>query len=48
MTSRTNLVPSLGVYLALAVVAVAVIYYGAVPWALGKAIGATLWLFGYR
>lgn len=48
MITRTTLVPSLGLYIALGIGAFAVIYYGAVPWALGKTIGATLWLLGWR
>lgn len=39
---------SLGVFAVLAAGAFAAIYYGAVPWALGHAIDATLWMFGYR
>lgn len=34
--------------LALAVVAFAAIYYGAVPWALGHAVDAAFRIFGYR
>jgi hypothetical protein len=48
MMSRASWAQSFGVYLALAVGAFAAIYYGAVPWALGKTIDATLWFFGYR
>ena len=48
MTTRTSVVPSLGAFAALAMLALAVIYYGAVPWALSRAIGATLWLLGWR
>jgi len=44
---RASIVPSVGVFLMLAVAACAAIYYGAVPWALGRAIGATLWLLGW-
>jgi hypothetical protein len=42
------LVPSVGTLLALAVGALAGIYYGAVPWALGHAVNAALWVLGYR
>ena len=45
--SRASVVPSVGILLTLAVGAFAAIYYGAVPWALGRAIGATLWLLGW-
>jgi hypothetical protein len=48
MISRTNWAQAVAIYLALAVGAFAVIYYGAVPWALGKVLDATLWFFGYR
>lgn len=48
MTLRASSVPSFGVCVALAAGAFAAIYYGAVPWALGRAITATLWVFGYR
>jgi hypothetical protein len=48
MVSRISSFPSFGVLLVLAVGAFAAIYYGAVPWALGHAIDATLWVFGYR
>jgi hypothetical protein len=48
MTARLSSIPSLGVFVALAAIAVAAIYYGAVPWALHAVIGATLWVFGYR
>ena len=48
MSTRTSLVPSVGAFLALAIAAFAVIYYGAVPWALSRAIGATFWLLGWR
>lgn len=46
--TRPSLVPSVGAFLLLAIVAFAVIYYGAVPWALSRAIGATFWLLGWR
>jgi hypothetical protein len=46
--TRASLVPSVGAFLALAIGAFALIYYGAVPWALSRAIGATFWLFGWR
>jgi hypothetical protein len=48
MTTRTSIVPSVGAFLALAIGAFAVIYYGAVPWALGRVVGATFWLLGWR
>jgi len=48
MTTRTSVVPSLGAFVALAIGAFAAIYYGAVPWALGRVIGATFWLLGWR
>jgi hypothetical protein len=48
MSTRASVVPSIGAFLALAIGAFAVIYYGAVPWALSRAIGATLWLLGWR
>jgi len=46
--TRRSIVPSVGAFLALAIGAFAVIYYGAVPWALSRAIGATFWLLGWR
>jgi len=46
--SRASFVSSAGILLMLAVGAFAAIYYGAVPWALGRAIGATLWMLGWR
>jgi hypothetical protein len=46
--TRASLVPSVGAFLALAIGAFAVIYYGAVPWALSRVIGATFWLLGWR
>lgn len=48
MTSRAPLASSLVVFVAAALGAVAAIYYGAVPWALNAAVGASFWLFGYR
>jgi hypothetical protein len=45
---RASVIPSCGVFVVLAAGAFAVIYFGAVPWALGRAIGATLWMLGYR
>jgi len=38
----------LGAFFALALIAFAVIYYGAVPWALSRVVGATFWLLGWR
>lgn len=46
--TRSSVVPSAGAFLALAMIAYAAIYYGAVPWALGRVIGATFWLLGWR
>jgi hypothetical protein len=43
MTTRTSVAPSIGMFAALALAA-----FGAVPWALGRVIGATLWLLGWR
>jgi hypothetical protein len=43
---RASLLPSIGGFFALAVAAMAVIYYGAVPWALSRVIAATFWLLG--
>jgi len=48
MATPSSRAEILGLVVALAAGAVAVIYYGAVPWALHEAIAATLWLFGYR
>ena len=50
MTTRTraSLLPSVGAFVALAMIAFAVIYYGAVPWALSRVVGATFWLLGWR
>lgn len=48
MTSRTPAATSFGAIAVLAGGAIAAIYYGAVPWALGHAVGAALWVFGYR
>jgi hypothetical protein len=48
MSTRASVAPSVGAFIALALAAVAAIYYGAVPWALGRAIGATFWLLGWR
>ena len=48
MTRRTSVAPSVGMFVALAIVASAVIYCGAVPWALSRVIGATLWPLGWR
>ena len=45
--TRASLVPSVGAFLALAIGAFAVIYYGAVPWALSRVIAATFWLLGW-
>jgi hypothetical protein len=46
MNTRSKLVPSFGVLIALGVVAAAIIYFGAIPWALARVIGAALGLFG--
>jgi len=48
MSTRASLIPSVGAFVALAIGAFAAIYYGAVPWALGRVIGATFWLLGWR
>jgi hypothetical protein len=48
MSTRASFVPSVSAFAALALGAFAVIYYGAVPWALSRAIGATFWIFGWR
>lgn len=48
MTSRAPLASSFGIFVAIAIGAVAAIYYGAIPWALHEAVGASFWLFGYR
>ena len=48
MTTRTSVVPSISAFAAFAMIALAVIYYGAVPWALGRVIGATFWMLGWR
>ena len=48
MTTRTSVAPSIGMFAALALAAFAAIYFGAVPWALRRVIGATLWLLGWR
>ncbi|HEY3918752.1 MAG TPA: hypothetical protein VGL83_13220 [Stellaceae bacterium] len=48
MTPRRTFAPSFAALLALAAGACAAIYYGAVPWALGRTVVATLWLLGYR
>jgi hypothetical protein len=48
MSIRVSVVPSVGTFAALAIGALAVIYYGAVPWALGRVIGASLWLLGWQ
>lgn len=52
MTSRRTVAPSFApsfaTFVALAGGACAAIYYGAVPWALARAVGAALWMFGYR
>jgi hypothetical protein len=45
--ARASLFPPAGAFLALATAACAAIYYGAVPWALGRVIGATFWLLGW-
>lgn len=46
--TRASLIPSVGAFVLLALAAFAVIYYGAVPWALNRVIGATFWLLGWR
>lgn len=46
--ARPSIAPTVGAFLVLAVVVFAVIYYGAVPWALSRVIGATFWLLGWR
>jgi hypothetical protein len=43
-----RILPSFGVLIALAVVAAGAVYFGAIPWALGRVIGATLNMFGLR
>jgi hypothetical protein len=48
MSSNPPLAASAGLVVAIAVGAVAAIYYGVVPWALHAVITATLWIFGYR
>jgi len=48
MTQRHSLLPSVAGFIALAALAVAAIYYGAVPWALHRSVDAVFWLFGYR
>jgi hypothetical protein len=48
VTSGRTFAPSFATFVALAAGACAAIYYGAVPWALGRAVGATLLMFGYR
>jgi hypothetical protein len=48
MSTRASVVPSLGALIAFAIGAFAVIYYGAVPWALSRTIDATFWLLGWR
>jgi hypothetical protein len=48
MSMRGHVIPSFGVVLTLAVFAAGVIYFGAIPWALGRVIGATLAMFGLR
>jgi hypothetical protein len=48
MTSRAPLGSSFVIFVAAALGAVAAIYYGAIPWALDAAVGASFWLFGYR
>jgi hypothetical protein len=48
MITRASVVPSVSAFLALAIGVFAVIYYGAVPWALSRVIGATFWLLGWR
>lgn len=45
---RRGFAPSFATLFVLAAGACAAIYYGAVPWALGRAVGATLWIVGYR
>jgi len=44
--TRALVLPSIGGFVALAIAALAVIYYGAVPWALSRVIDATIWLLG--
>lgn len=46
--ARPSIVPTVGAFLVLAIVVFAVIYYGAVPWALSRVVGATFWLLGWR
>jgi len=46
MSTCTSIAPSVGMFAALALFAA--IYFGAVPRALGRVIGATLWLLGWR
>ena len=48
MSTRRRLVPSFGILLTLAVCAAGIVYFGAIPWALGRVIGATLGMFGLR
>jgi len=47
MSSR-GVISSFGLFVMLAVFAAAIIYFGAIPWALGRVIGATLHMFGLR
>jgi hypothetical protein len=46
MSIRGRLFPSFGILLTLAVCAAGIVYFGAIPWALGRVIGATLGMFG--
>lgn len=48
MATRVSVFPSVSAFFALAIGAFAVICYGAVPWALGRVIGVTFWLLGWR
>jgi hypothetical protein len=48
MSPRAPLLPSFGIFVAIAAAALAAIYYGIVPWALHAVIAATLSVFGYR
>jgi len=46
MMPPAKLVPFLGMLVGLSACAVAVIYFGAIPWALRRLVDATLWFFG--
>lgn len=48
MATRRSRAEALGVLVALAAGAVAIVYYGAIPWALHAAVAASLWVLGYR